>query len=613
MRTRSELLAQLRQLETVDVLVIGGGINGVGVYRDLAAQGQACLLVERGDFCSATSSAPSRLIHGGLRYLETGEFRLVRESVEERNLLLRNAPHLVKPLCTWVPLTSWSGGALSAGARFLRLLRTPGKKGGVVVKLGLMAYERFGKANQSMPAHRMLGRNAARREVPGLAPAICAVAEYYDARITHPERLTVELVGDAEHDCAASMAIPYLAVMGLADGGVQLRDTLSGELFLVRPGMVVNAAGASVDIVGGHLGIEGRLVGGTKGSHVVLNSPWLEQAIDGRMLYFETFDHRVCLVYRLEQDLFLLGTTDLRTESPDDVICSEAEIDYLFGVLAQVLPGVPLSREMIVFRFAGVRPLPFGNNDAANAAGAISRDHYLQEFPPTGQRPFPVLTLVGGKWTTYRSCAEMIADAVLLRRGKQRVADTRAVKIGGGLGWPGGDAPLATLAASLAQATGIAPARAAELAERYGGGALAVAREVAASDDRAIHGAAAYTVAEIAYLVRHERVTCLADLVLRRTLAAIGNRINPAMIEDCARIAAQVLGWDEPRRERELAQTWQLLRERHGVADVSDGSAGVAADRVAASETAAEPAERDAPAVPDRPEPTPGRVREEYR
>ena len=591
MRTRSELLAQLRQLETVDVLVIGGGINGVGVYRDLAAQGQACLLVERGDFCSATSSAPSRLIHGGLRYLETGEFRLVRESVEERNLLLRNAPHLVKPLCTWVPLTSWSGCALSAGPRFLRLLRTPGKKGGVVVKLGLMAYERFGKATQSMPAHRMLGRAAARREVPGLAPAICAVAEYYDARITHPERLTVELVGDAEHDCAASMAIPYLAVAGLADGGVQLRDTQSGELFLIRPGIVVNAAGASVDIVGGHMGIEGRLVGGTKGSHLVLHSPWLEQSIGGRMLYFETFDHRVCLVYRLEQDLFLLGTTDLRTESPDDVVCSEAEIDYLFGVLEQVLPGVPLSREMIVFRFAGVRPLPFAND---GAAGAISRDHYLQEFPATGQRPFPVLTLVGGKWTTYRSCAEMIADAVLLRSGKKRVADTRDLKIGGGLGWPGSD-PLATLAASLSRATGIAPERAFQLAERYGGAALAVARAVAAADDRAIDGAAAYSVAEIGYLVRHERVTCLADLVLRRTLAAIGNRINPAMMEDCSRIAAQVLGWDEPRRQGELAQTWQLLRERHGVADDTGPSTG------------------PPPASPLRTDTTPGRIRAEYR
>jgi glycerol-3-phosphate dehydrogenase len=592
MRTRSELLAQLRLLDTVDVLVIGGGINGVGVYRDLAAQGQACLLVERGDFCSGTSSAPSRLIHGGLRYLETGEFRLVRESVEERNLLLQNAPHLVKPLCTWVPLTSWSAGALSAGARFLRLLRTPGKKGGVVVKLGLMAYEWFGKANQSMPKHRMLGRATARREVPGLAPAIRAVAQYYDARITHPERLTVELVSDAERDCAASLAIPYLAVAGVADGGVQLRDTQSGELFLVRPGMVVNAAGASVDVVAGHMGIDGRLVGGTKGSHLVLHSPWLEQAIGGRMLYFETFDHRVCLVYRLEPDLFLLGTTDLRTDSPDDVLCSDEEIDYLFDVLAQVLPGVPLSREMIVFRFAGVRPLPFAND---GAAGAISRDHYLQDFPATGQRPFPVLTLVGGKWTTYRSCAEMIADAVLLRLGKQRAVDTRGLKIGGGLGWPGGAAPLATLAASLAQETGIAPARAAQLAERYGGGALAIAKEIAATADRAVTGAAAYSVAEIACLARHERVTCLADLVLRRTLAAFGNHVNAAMMEDFSRIAAQALGWDEGRRQDELAQTWQLLRERHGVA--CDGRVTGMADS----------------AAPSRPATTPGRIEEASR
>jgi glycerol-3-phosphate dehydrogenase len=137
MRTRGEHLDRLRSGAHPDILIVGGGINGVGVFRDLAAQGIASLLVERGDFCSGTSAAPSRLAHGGLRYLEIGEINLVKESVEERNLLLLNAPHLVRPLATWVPLSSWTGGLLSAGGRFLGLIKNPGLKGAAAVKLGL--------------------------------------------------------------------------------------------------------------------------------------------------------------------------------------------------------------------------------------------------------------------------------------------------------------------------------------------------------------------------------------------------------------------------------------------------------------------------------------------
>ena len=135
MQTRQELLARLNAGECPPVLIIGGGINGVGTFRDLAAQGQAALLVEAGDFSSGTSSAPSRLIHGGLRYLETGEAALVRESLTERNLLLKNACHVVHPQTVWVPLDSWFRGSLMAVLRFLHLTRTPGPKGGVPVKL----------------------------------------------------------------------------------------------------------------------------------------------------------------------------------------------------------------------------------------------------------------------------------------------------------------------------------------------------------------------------------------------------------------------------------------------------------------------------------------------
>jgi glycerol-3-phosphate dehydrogenase len=541
------------------VLIVGGGINGAGLYRDLAAQSVPAALVEQGDFCSGTSAAPSRLIHGGLRYLETGEFALVRESVEERDRLLANAPHLVRPLCCWVPCLSWAGGALQAGLRFLKLLRTPGRKGALVVKLGLMAYDAFSGAHAPMPRHRLVGRGTAGRLLPGLAPEVRAVAEYYDARITHPERLVVELVADAEADCPDSVAVPYLAVDGMEGGAVLLQDRISGERFAVTPGLVVNVAGAWADRVDARLGIEERLIGGTKGSHLVVASAELAHALGERMLYFETFDGRACLAYRLAGDRVLLGTTDLRSDDPDDMACSEAEIDYLFAVLKRILPGVTLRREQVAFAFAGVRPLP--RSDGL-VAGAISRDHSLRAFEPDGpERPFAVLTLVGGKWTTYRAAAAQIVDAVLARLGRARRVDTKGLPIGGGRGWPGGAHAPAVLARRLMAEHGLTPERAAVLVDRYG----TAAARTAASDDGPLAAMPGYGRGEIARLVREERVTRLEDLVLRRTLLAFEQPVSAAALEELAGIAGDVLGWSLAMRRREVAATTALLRSRHGV------------------------------------------------
>ncbi len=246
MHSRESLIHRLRTKATegTPVLIAGGGINGIGVYRDLALQGIPSILVEKGDFASGTTAAPSRLIHGGLRYLETGEFALVRESVIERNHLLRNAPHLVKPLPVWVPAFNWLGGAWSAVLRFLKLTKTPGAKGILVVKLGLMFFDWFGKATQVMPGHRLVPMSEARRRWPGLSPEVAAVAEYYDARLTHPERLALELVKDAERDCPEAMALPYVSLAGLKDGKALLKDEETGEIFNIAPRLVVNCAGA---------------------------------------------------------------------------------------------------------------------------------------------------------------------------------------------------------------------------------------------------------------------------------------------------------------------------------------------------------------------------------
>src|SRR6478609_8916212 len=184
------------EAEAFDVAIIGGGINGCGTFRDLCAQGVRCLLIERDDFCAGASSASSRLMHGGLKYLETGAFRLVRESLTERNMLLATAPHVVTALPCIVPVRSWTGGIVGSVARFLRISSRLKDRGFAITALGLTLYDTYARSWRALPTHRMLGRAALRREMPDLDPGIVGAGLYYEGQISYAERLTVELVLD---------------------------------------------------------------------------------------------------------------------------------------------------------------------------------------------------------------------------------------------------------------------------------------------------------------------------------------------------------------------------------------------------------------------------------
>lgn len=565
LRPRADLLAALRTRPDPDVLIVGGGINGVGVMRDLAAQGVRAVLAEKGDFCSGTSAAPSRLIHGGLRYLETGEFALVRESVEERNRLLHNAPHLVKPQPVWVPLRDWTSGLLHAPLRFLRWTRTPGPKGALVTQLGLMVYDRFSRRIPALPDHRMIPPAELRETMPSLNPAVQRAAQYYDARLMHPERLTLELIMDSEAECPDVCALNYLALEGRdADGAVRLRDRVGGDTVSLRPRLVVNAAGAWVDRVNQALGIDERLVGGTRGSHLVLRHAALAAELDGRMLYFETADHRICLIYPLGDDRVLLGTTDLRSDNPDDKQCTDAEIDYLYDVLHELMPGLVLTREHIAYQYAGVRPLPWSDG---GATGAISRDHQLRMTPAAPGRPYELLTLVGGKWTTYRACAEQITDAVLPKLGRRRQRRLLDEPIGGGRDWPGDEAQCARRCEALARTYGLPLGLVTRLWPRYGGGTAPVLASIAAMGAEGaapLDGLPSYCVGEIVHLARHERVAHLCDLVLRRSLIAFDGHCSARVLDALAACAARALGWDATRQAAEREGAAALLARRHG-------------------------------------------------
>lgn len=539
-----------------EVLIIGAGINGVGVFRDLAVQGVPSLLVDRGDICSATSSASSRLIHGGLRYLEIGEFSLVRESVEERNRLLLDAPHLVRPIRVRVPIADRFSGALASAGRFLGWVRKPGPKGAFVVALGLRVYDLFNRRDQTMPNHRMVPAREFRAQMPALAPSTRYVAEYHDARLTAPERLGLELVAQAEQMCSGARAASYLAVVGRDGGRILLADTLTGERFTVTPKLVVNCAGAYVDAVDGSFGINQRLIGGTKGSHLVVRNRALVESLADTMIYFETPDHRICLAYPLDDTHALVGTTDLRTDDPDDTVCSDAEIDYLFEVMAMAMPAIALDRGQIVYTYAGIRPLPASDQ----VAGAISRDHSIRTFPPQGDRPFPVLSLVGGKWTTFRACAEEIADDVLARLGLARRRSTAGIAIGGSTEWP---ADRALYIADLSQRFGLTPARAHTLFDRYGTLASKRLEDFAAQHEIPLTTLPDYSYQEIAAIAREERVVRLEDVVLRRTHIALLGQATAAALAELGTAVGEALGWSAERIAQEVAATAQVIAARH--------------------------------------------------
>ncbi|MBC7811976.1 MAG: FAD-dependent oxidoreductase, partial [Burkholderiales bacterium] len=186
---RQEILDSIRSKPDVSVLIVGGGVNGIGTYRDLALQGVDVLLVEKNDFCSGASAASSHMIHGGLRYLENGEFRLVREALTERNLLLQNAPHYVHPLPTTIPIFNWASGFLNAPLKFFRLRDKPGSRGAAIVKIGLTLYDLFTRGQQTLPRHQFSSREKALQLRPKLNPDIVATATYYDAWMPYPERI----------------------------------------------------------------------------------------------------------------------------------------------------------------------------------------------------------------------------------------------------------------------------------------------------------------------------------------------------------------------------------------------------------------------------------------
>src|SRR5581483_3456311 len=491
--TRQADLAAMAR-EGVDVLVIGGGITGAGIVRDAAMRGLRAGLVERGDFASGTSSRSSKLIHGGIRYLEQGEIGLVREAAVERRRLSRIAPHLAFPARMAMPVH----GRTSAGLLKLRA--------------GLWAYEKLVQLEED-ERHEVWNRDETVAHVGGIETSQLQGTAVFTEYVTDDARLTLETIKSAKrHGAAVASYAPAVGIeplgarvgAGAASGNgarssaprlaVRVRDELTGEELTVACGAVVNAAGPWVDVVR-RLSGEGRArMHLTKGIHLVvarerlpLEEVLVMKAVDRRPVFIVPF-----------HDVLWIGTTDTDYPEPEErPRITRQDVDYLLEATNRVVPGAKIGYGDVRGAWAGVRPLV--HQEGKKPSEISRRDEVISE-------PGGLLSIAGGKLTTYRSMAERVVDTVVERlgvaAGECRTAEVPLVE----------DGPLV-------------PAVRTELSD-----------------------------ADVAYAIDEECALCVADVLERRArsnLFAPGNGGPDA--ERVAAILARRLGWDRERAEREVA------------------------------------------------------------
>jgi glycerol-3-phosphate dehydrogenase len=508
-----------------DIAVIGGGINGAGIARDAALRGLKVLLLDKDDFGSGTTSWSSRLIHGGLRYLEYGEIPLVFESLHERRRLRHHAPHLVDKLSLIIPVYETS------------------RRGMFMIRLGMIAYDLL-SIRKKIPRHRMLSREDLLREAPAiLDEGLLGGAQYFDAQVRYPERLVIENVIAAR--AAGADVRNYSPVIGInvREGRVrslQFQDFASGRELEVSARVIINAAGPWVDRVLSTVNREFKpFMGGTKGSHIIVgefdgapaSAFYVEAASDGRPFFIIPWNGQ-----------YLIGTTDIRYDGDaGDVRPDAEEIDYLLKETNRVFPTAALSHDDIHYVYAGVRPLP---RREEGPESAITRKHIILRHRREARG---LISIIGGKLTTYRNLAEQAVDKSLRLVGKQAErCRTRDEPL------PGGK-DLEETRRLLSERDDIGEACAGRLLAIYGGRAAAV---VGAGDhtgeDRFIDEAGTVLAAEVRYAIEQENAVTLTDIVHRRMMTGLrpdnGVTLNAAI----ATLAADVLGWDKAELSRQI-------------------------------------------------------------
>lgn len=530
-------LARLAQ-RTYDLVILGGGVTGACVARDAALRGLRVVVVEKRDFCGATSSASSKLIHGGLRYLQNLELGLVRESLRERRLWELNAPHLVYPLPMLLPVY---GGAKVSLAKF---------------RLGLTLYDllaydrnRLPDPDQRLPGHRVLRPAEVLAAEPGLAAeGLVGGALFYDCQMFSPERLEIECLLSAA--AAGAEVLNYAEAVGFVrEGarvvGVKVEGRLPGDGFIeLRAPLVVNATGPWADLMLETLGQppQAQLVR-SKGIHIVTR----KLTGDAALMMAAGTGHIFIIPWREHS---LIGTTDeVFSDHPDRFRVTEADIAGLLATVNQYYPSAALRREDVLYSYGGMRPLV---DDEAGSGGSYQKSRRAEVCDHAKTDGVEgLVSAIGGKWTTSRALAQKVVDLAVRKLGRPKLAcvTDRTPLPGGAIG------NFRAFVASLqARYPSCAAPLVGHLARNYGGRAGEVLALMQAEPTLAapLRPGSPEIGAEIVHAARTEWAIELGDAVLRRT--GLGQLGDPGLraLETAARLMANVRGWDRAEQIRQV-------------------------------------------------------------
>jgi len=527
------------------ILILGAGINGAALARELVLNRVPVVLVDTADIACGTTAYSSRLIHGGLRYLEYGEFSLVRESLAERTRLLQLAPHLVHPLQLFIPVENRWRGFLTAAARFLHwpawLAKATPPRGAWLVRAGLWMYDTYAR-DPSLPKHASHALGSA--GTPAVDPQrYVSLCSYYDAQVRFPERFTLALVEDARR-VAAENQTPFEVltyhVATRRGASIEIRsvgaEADAPPTLGCEPAAIINATGAWVDETLARIGATGkRLIGGTRGSHILTSSPRVRELLGGNAIYAEAPDGRPVFLLPFG-DATLVGTTDLPFEGdPATAIATPGELDYLLATVNTILPKAQLTADDIDLHYCGVRPLPYV--DAATP-GAITRRHWTEELPGTSP---PVFSVIGGKLTTCRSLAQETTAQVLGRLGRKVVASSERRMLPGAEAYPRDPAARDQEWQAWAKRFGLSRASLDRITALVGTRAVNILSSL--PDTGAPTGEPISLLAGTdiphsfaAWIIQHEWVTTLDDLVERRLLLMFDHDLSEACLRELAEL-----------------------------------------------------------------------------
>jgi glycerol-3-phosphate dehydrogenase len=523
--------------ETFDITIIGGGINGAGIALDAASRGFKVLLLEKDDFGSGITSFSTKLIHGGLRYLSQFEVSLVRESLREREILLKNAPHMVKPVQFSFPI-------YKNGIKSYREIRTE-----------LFAYDLL-SYDKSLQNHKIFKAKDFLKIEPDIeSKNLLAGAIFYDCQIIYPERLCLDNILMAEKYGAT--VLNYCKVSQIHQQknkitGVSFIDTNSGIEYSVKTKIVINVTGPWVDsIINLVIPDSVKKIGGTKGSHIVIkkfnkspkNGLYFLSSIDGRPIFVIPW-----------RDYYLIGTTDKKySGDPDNVSPEKSEIEYLINSVNSILPEANLSVEHILYSYSGIRPLPFVFDLLEKN---ITRKHMIYDHERNDKLQ-GFISIIGGQITTYRSLAKETVNLVcekLGKRIKKISCKTEKIKFFGDWNSLDGNENLESYILSITKHFNINDELKIHLFSYYGFRAFEIIDFITKNPFylKKIHNDFEDIIFQIHYSMIKEHAFTAIDILMRRTTIGSGKTLGLESIGLVAEEMAKYNNWDNNRKNLEI-------------------------------------------------------------